>query len=1218
MATPPERSPSPSPSHRSDLIRSFTTSSDKSASERLAAMAKAREERRKAREGGTGRPVGMEDDAGGVPDTAVSEELKKGEGKGSSSSAGSSSLVPKLRVKSTSDRSYTPSVPSTPSQSIANASPPIPALATIADDEPTAKTPRPASPAPSSSSPSRSSFSVVEIPPYRPTTTSPAPTPSPPAPARTPSPGNVVMSGGLMQRLKAKRAAQAAKGASPEGETTNGSTLITSPVEPTLLPSITPSVKSPSRDPGEAPVIPASSDQDLVPTITFPFSCPPKSSVIRPASPVKLNRPIFASTSRPAPISALTPSSPSSPSDQPTASDKEDDERSDAVSELSRGFSIAGGSKRTSKIYGRDGEVLEYNFTELSDVVEQSERSSISTWGDSVYHPHRRQGSVSSSPKKSASSSVGREFNEPGPSAHANPSSSGVPREGGEHVAPSSSARRQPIPSSFLPSSASTKSYASSKSSDSSSEHPKLAAEVDRRVDATSLLLGRIGSTRSSIFGGGSVKITSAEGRAGFADDYEQRGMRARSPTRKISPEVARRAAQFELPASPVKSPPPTPTPVTAWSHAAAKSAPFDSEEEDPLVAIQRRRSHRQLRLETIRQLYAGQEDAESASLPSPPVMGGSLTEIDQRERQLAEDEKERLKAVRMLREKEREKRSEMAGIWERVEQEKAKDPTPVSSAKTKVPSEPGSPRTLTFCEGYLKVPPTDAVGFADELSRPQDWVARYCVLTADTLEFRPTDQNRQSSPIVAFVLSECERVVDEPEKPFPTSFRPFAVVLQDGERLYFACDKRVERVRWVLALQDAVNAARARTVNRDAQLAQAKSLPDFFAPSTPSRRRNAQQEAPPDITPPGSTYMSSRGTVRSRKERGKEADLPPLPASPTSSISLSYGLYDFADDKKRPSSLQSGGSAVSQTSILFGVPVLPYISVKSRPAAKDLFGSFRHVHPTSSVPPSRSIRSFNSHRPLPALPPKDDSSAAPHGHARSRSDLSLYMTAADAPPFRPTPTRPRITHARSATDYPPARARSDTGQSQASDSSSLSPEELALFRRKLRKALQRADGADLRARRQELQGTLSEFRKLLGTAGGDGRSGRALGEDLTLSEKVEYLMQMNKVLLEKQEATARPPPFSPEEQDLVGMLEKRIKELLDEPCSPPDLQPTFTTAKPHHLDVDALTVTTRAGIHSASEKLDWEKDLLLFKVRFARFAAVLQPEANVVELPLG
>ncbi|GAA5899975.1 hypothetical protein JCM5296_001930 [Sporobolomyces johnsonii] len=1180
VTPPPERSSSPSPSHRSDLIRSFTTSSDKSASERLAAMAKAREERRKAREGGTGRPGGMEDDAGGVPDTAVSEELKEGEGKESGSSEGSSSLVPKLRVKSTSDRSYTPSIPSTPSQSSTSASPPTPALATIADDEPTATTPRAASPAPSSTSPSRSSFSIAEIPPYRPKTTSPAPGPSSPAPARTPSPGNVVLSGGLMQRLKAKRAAQAAKSAGSEGETTSGSTT-TSTIEAAALPSTTPPVEPPSRDPGEAPVAPASNDQDLVPTTVPPSSPPPEASIVRPASPTKPNRPIFASASRPAPIPAPIPAPPISSPEQPTANDKEEDERSDVVSELSRGVPDAGRSKQPSKIYGRDGEVFEYDFTELSDVVEQSERSSLSTWRDSIYHQHRRQGSVptidepvSSSPKKPASSSAG----------------------------PSSSARRQPIPSSFLPSSASIKSYASSTSSDSSSEHQKLAAEVDRRVDATSLLLGRAGSTRSSIFGGGSVKsAASVASRAGFADDYEQqRGMRNRSPTRRISPEVARRAAQFELPASPAKSPPPTPTPTpvatTTWSLAAPKPAHLDSEEEDPLVAIQRRRSQRQLRLETIRQLYAGQEDAKSATLPSPSIKGETLSEIDQRERQLAEDEEERLKAVRALREKEREQRVQVMGLWEREEQEKKKESTPVSSTKTK---------------GYLKVPPTDAIGFADELSRPQDWVARYCVLTADTLEFRPTDQNRQSSPIVAFVLSECERVEDEPEKPFPTSFRPFAVVLRDGERLYFACDKRVERVRWVLALQDAVNAARARTVDRDAQLALAKPLPDFFGPSTPRRRRNAQPEPQPDITPPGSTYSSTRGTIRTRKEKGKEADLPPLPDSPTSSMSLPYGLYDFADDKKRPSSLRSGGSAVSQASILFGVPVLPYASVKSRPAAKDLFSSSRHVQHLSRAPPSPSIRSFNSHRPLPALPPKDDSFTAPHGHARSRSDLSLYKTPDDAPPFRPTPTRPRVSHARSAPDYPPARARSDTGQSEASDSSSLSPEELALFRRKLRKALQRADGADSRARRQELQETLSEFQQLHGTtAAGDGRSERALGEDLTLPEKVDYLMQMNKALLERlerQEASAQPPPVSPEEQDLVGMLENRIKELLEEPYAHPDPPPTFTTAKPLHLDVDAQTVTTRAGIHSASEKLDWEKDLRLFK-----------PEAKLIELPPG
>lgn len=99
---------------RSDLVRSFTTSSDTSASERVAALREARALRRRQREGDADLPAKETEndvDAGVIerPNIACAEETPP--------VLAASAATPRLRVEPTSDGSYSPSLPSTPSNS---------------------------------------------------------------------------------------------------------------------------------------------------------------------------------------------------------------------------------------------------------------------------------------------------------------------------------------------------------------------------------------------------------------------------------------------------------------------------------------------------------------------------------------------------------------------------------------------------------------------------------------------------------------------------------------------------------------------------------------------------------------------------------------------------------------------------------------------------------------------------------------------------------------------------------------------------------------------------------------------------------------------------------------------------------------------------------------------------------------------------------------------
>mgnify|MGYP007100400305 CR=1 FL=1 len=352
-----ERSASPTPSTR-NLIRSYTTSSDESAAERIAAARAARERRRLERD----RDGQMDDEMAQararpveVPRFEVHEADSidgrssfggagedDGDGEDQHDSATSSSFVPKLRVQPTSDRSYTPSVPSTPSRSQPSSSPNSSSTVPLPPHEPTSPAPTPAlgQGPPSTTSPAtprRRSFEVADIPAFRPKSPSPAASPSSPSPASTPppstaarptSPVHVALAGGLMERLKARRAANLAAAAQ-------------------TLP--------------HAPAPPAASDAGSSAAYT-PLSevlpLPPHEAATPPTSPSQ--EPVALES--PDPVSERRAPSSTSSSDPHAISTRSDVDQ--AVDEAPYK------PRRTvsSKVFGRAGEEVDFDFTQLSDV----------------------------------------------------------------------------------------------------------------------------------------------------------------------------------------------------------------------------------------------------------------------------------------------------------------------------------------------------------------------------------------------------------------------------------------------------------------------------------------------------------------------------------------------------------------------------------------------------------------------------------------------------------------------------------------------------------------------------------------------------------------------------------------------------------------------------------------------------------------------------------
>lgn len=339
------RSPSPSRSTRStssNLIRSYTTSSDLPASEQLAAIAKAREERRKQREVFATR-VTADGDSEEVNEVV---QLQNTGGEGPQEATNDSSttesletttLLPKLRVQPSSDRSFTPSIPSSPSKSSGEPAETTPATT----QEDAISTPRP-------SSPLRNSFAISEIPPFRPKSASP--TNSSPVSTPPPSCSNVVLSGGLLERLKAQRATQIAKSNTDSG----------SPG-----PSINGSEGSTSN--GTA----GGKDVDILSASSESVN---EASTVEATNPPHHSRELVSELPRPASVASSVPDSlppltntSTNPSSFATLG-KDEDEGGDAVPELSEMFTNRERTKSRSRIHGRYGEEVDYDFTALSDV----------------------------------------------------------------------------------------------------------------------------------------------------------------------------------------------------------------------------------------------------------------------------------------------------------------------------------------------------------------------------------------------------------------------------------------------------------------------------------------------------------------------------------------------------------------------------------------------------------------------------------------------------------------------------------------------------------------------------------------------------------------------------------------------------------------------------------------------------------------------------------
>ncbi|GAA6016993.1 hypothetical protein JCM10207_001450 [Rhodosporidiobolus poonsookiae] len=1236
-----ERPSSPSPSVREGvLIRSFTTTSSTSADERIAAARAARERRQKEREGGA-----HHDDNDEYGEDAAAPLVKVDEASAPSTPTRTTtdgrsdpSLVPKLRVQSASDRSYTPSIPSTPSQSLHGDSSSIytssplstSTSATRTHDAPPPSSSTSAIPASSTgrASPSSrcSSFEVAQIPPFRPKSASPAPASAPPpppsssssptpppAPTRTPSPG-VTMSGGLMARLKAQRAAKATAeaktsevaepspaqtaAAAAAAEAVQAATGAKTVHEAASTSAVEPAWQSSTGDSSQL----TSSDEHVEPS--------------RPSAAIEsVSESHAASTSLAALGEAQEGTQASKASDTIEASEMRDN-----VSELSmapRPVSPPKGRRtQVSKVLGRNGEEYDFDFTELSDVQEQSERSSLSTWRDSV-RQHRRQGSTSTIDYPPSASSSARPIFSSNPSRFSYASSTGRQQADGSFS--STFDRRAP-----LPPSASAKSFSSDPlgHTRSRSEGVTSAVNLEKRIAATSHILGRSGSSRS-VFSGTSSSSQSSRSSAARSPPLVP-GRRSASPTRRISPEVARRAAQFEAAgegrrSSPVKADrvplplaPQKPSSSEGTAHAFSTAPPAivpapvaapvaeplahesPVEPEDPLVGIERRRTQRRQALEA----YKNKVD----DLSRPLEGGGERRSLNEARRK--EVPRSSLARPNYAHSGTPEA-GDSAGEATKAEPSAASDllRSSVRSSSSKS-SEPDSPRAGPLCEGYLMVPPSYGVSVAESLARPHTWTSRYCVLTADSFDFRPTDQNPQPR-VVAFRTAEAVRVEDNPALPADSALRPFAVILNDGDPLLFACESRVDKVRWVLALQQALDDA--RRIEEPANQEHGKPLSAYFNPASPSSGAPFRffAESTRTVTPPGSLFSETRGTIR----REKDDKIPPY--------SPPIGLYSYLDDKKTFRSYGPGSSASSadsDASSLFG-------HGDKRP--RDLFDNYARPLRSALQPRPASIASSGSGRPLPQVPPKDATALPPlvsptrsafSHHQRSGSDLSQFNTPSHEPPFRPTPTRPALP-AKKHSDLPfsPSSllpARPSTRSSRASTPSAVPTDELEALQRDLRELMDEAEVEGNRRlyrdhRYRRVQERLRAFRTKHRDGSLSSKTETFSDEQASLAEKVDYLLQATTTLLEKQQQAASHANedhhrrFEVEQEELAARLEARIEEMLGDrqvPQQAPASSSSIRTLRAAPAG-DAASLTTRAGVHSASEKVEWQHDLKRYKV---------------------
>lgn len=73
-------------------------------------------------------------------------------------------------------------------------------------------------------------------------------------------------------------------------------------------------------------------------------------------------------------------------------------------------------------------------------------------------------------------------------------------------------------------------------------------------------------------------------------------------------------------------------------------------------------------------------------------------------------------------------------------------------------------------------------------------------VLTADTLEIRPTDATGPFTPRILLYVSEVRRLDDGLKASH--GFKPFKVITRKGKEHLFACSKGADKVDWVMAFE--------------------------------------------------------------------------------------------------------------------------------------------------------------------------------------------------------------------------------------------------------------------------------------------------------------------------------------------------------------------------------------------------------------------------------
>ncbi|BGP56795.1 hypothetical protein JCM8202v2_004426 [Rhodotorula sphaerocarpa] len=958
----PPRPPSPTRSVRSDLVRSFTTSSDTSASERIAAAQAARAARRRERATEVEPPTDDPDSLARVDEATGSPEGSESNTQDDATAA-SASTVPHLRVQPTSDRSYSPSVPSSPAKSKQSTS-----------SSSAARSEKPSGTAAGNTHPPPAE-SIPEL--------APAPSQISISPPRTPSPtpsSTVSLAGGLMERLKAQRAARAALDAQR-----------TEPETASVLPPGLNRDSTPQLFRG----IPAGEDAEH-PHVENPGYEPP--------APVTALRNVDASTGR---QSGDFPASARSPPERP-------------ISPLSVR------STQASRVYGRNGEEFDFDFHQLSDVQELTERSSISTW-----QPDRRHSQAISIDRPSFESGLRRAA--PVLSAPSGPSEVSSTAES---VSAGPSRRNRPD----VRSSWSLKSVPLAATIEEVSETSSIDQPV-RHLDATSQLLGRSAST-ASIFSEKSSTSTRSDVSRVTRDLPGDAPDGRRSPVRRVSPEVARRAALFGSVAPVSPSPPPSP------SRARLPTIPKLVTALSP----------------TLRQ-HSSEEDLREAT-PAPPVPPKRVVP----------------------------------------------DSVSESADSLRAPSTgPG----LAFAsgiryEGYLLL-----LGAGATPTR------RYCVLTDDGLEYRPTDQVPDVQRQLVVAAQDLERVDFEPAVSAELlAARPFSVVMRGGETRLYAAEKAVERLRWITALRSLISATATRA-----------KIDRSVAPPEPAR----------SLTPPGSYFSVTRGTVR-------DADWPEKPA--LAPLDIGFDDYLLSRDTKLASP--------------------DYTRTPSFPAR---IAVARTISSTSSD----SLKRL-SPPPLPPKSPLFDSSPDPE---KSR----LFASSSR-----------RTLH--SSTDAPPTSGPRGPAHSVPTSRSSDGFGDLRIARelRDLRSQLELADlrKEGKRERHKRLRERLAAFRSRLD---GDASSSNASRES-GLAAKVDYLIAANEKLLRNQEHLEkalgeRAAALEANERELARKVEHGLRDLVRHAESD-HAKPEAPARGPNGecSDSDNATLTTRAGVHSPSERLAWAADL--------------------------